>query len=136
MKKELKLVKNEGIKESSNGLRGTIHEELMDSESIKFTGDNQQVLKFHGIYQQDDRDKRKALMKAKLEKDYSFMIRTKNPGGGNITPEQWLIMDEITSKWANPTLRITTRECFQFHGIGKKNLKELVNTLNLSLIHI
>ncbi|NSW81320.1 NADPH-dependent assimilatory sulfite reductase hemoprotein subunit [bacterium] len=134
MKKELKLVKNEGIKESSNGLRGTIHEELMDSESIKFTGDNQQVLKFHGIYQQDDRDKRKALMKAKLEKDYSFMIRTKNPGGGNITPEQWLIMDEITSKWANPTLRITTRECFQFHGIGKKNLKELVNTLNKNLI--
>ena len=62
------------------------------------------------------------------------MIRTKNPGGGNITPEQWLIMDEITSKWANPTLRITTRECFQFHGIGKKNLKELVNTLNKNLI--
>lgn len=132
--KELKLVKNEGIKESSDGLRGTIGSELEDNESIKFSSDNQQILKFHGIYQQDDRDKRKELMKAKLEKDYSFMIRTKNPGGGNISPNQWLIMDDITNKWANPTLRITTRECFQFHGIGKKNLKKLVNTLNKSLI--
>ena len=86
------------------------------------------LLRLHGIYQQDDRDKRKALMKARLEKDYSFMIRTKNPGGGNITPQQWLIMDDITNKWSNPTLRITTRECFQFHGIGKKNLKQLVKT--------
>ena len=124
MKKEVKLVKNEGIKEASNGLRGTIKDELSDDNSIKFTAENEQILKFHGIYQQDDRDKRKQLMKARLEKDYSFMIRTKNPGGGNISPEQWLIMDEITNKWANPTLRITTRECFQFHGIGKKNLKE------------
>ena len=134
MKKEVKLVKNEGIKEASNGLRGTIKDELSDDNSIKFTAENEQILKFHGIYQQDDRDKRKQLMKARLEKDYSFMIRTKNPGGGNISPEQWLIMDEITNKWANPTLRITTRECFQFHGIGKKNLKELVNTLNKNLI--
>ena len=125
MKKEAKIVKNEGIKESSDGLRGTIEEELSNQDSIKFSGDNEQVLKFHGIYQQDDRDKRKALMKARLEKDYSFMIRTKNPGGGNITPQQWLIMDDITNKWSNPTLRITTRECFQFHGIGKKNLKIL-----------
>ena len=134
MKKEVKLVKNEGIKESSDGLRGTIEEELSSQDSIKFSGDNEQVLKFHGIYQQDDRDKRKALMKARLEKDYSFMIRTKNPGGGNITPQQWLIMDDITNKWSNPTLRITTRECFQFHGIGKKNLKQLVKTLNENLI--
>ena len=134
MKKEVKLVKNEAIKEASNGLRGTIREELLDQDTIKFTSDNEQILKFHGIYQQDDRDKRKELMKARLEKDYSFMIRTKNPGGGNISPKQWLIMDEITNKWANPTLRITTRECFQFHGIGKKNLKELVTTLNENLI--
>ena len=77
MKKEAKIVKNEGIKESSDGLRGTIEEELSNQDSIKFSGDNEQVLKFHGIYQQDDRDKRKALMKARLEKDYSFMIRTK-----------------------------------------------------------
>tara|TARA_Y100001970_G_scaffold293913_1_gene444528 strand:- start:783 stop:2474 length:1692 start_codon:yes stop_codon:yes gene_type:complete len=134
MKKEVKLVKNEAIKEASNGLRGTIREELLDQDTIKFTSDNEQILKFHGIYQQDDRDRRKELMKARLEKDYSFMIRTKNPGGGNISPKQWLIMDEITNKWANPTLRITTRECFQFHGIGKKNLKELVTTLNENLI--
>ncbi len=134
MKKEVKLVKNEAIKEASNGLRGTIQEELLDQDTIKFTSDNEQILKFHGIYQQDDRDRRKELMKARLEKDYSFMIRTKNPGGGNISPKQWLIMDEITNKWANPTLRITTRECFQFHGIGKKNLKELVTTLNENLI--
>jgi len=132
--KEVKLVKNEGIKESSDGLRGTIENELIDESTIKFSSDNEQVLKFHGIYQQDDRDKRKSLQKAGLEKDYSFMIRTKNPGGGNISPEQWVIMDEITNEWANPTLRITTRECFQFHGIGKKNLKKLVNALNENLI--
>ena len=134
--KELKLVKNEGIKESSDGLRGTIGSELEDNESIKFSSDNQQILKFHGIYQQDDRDKRKELMKAKLEKDYSFMIRTKNPGGGNISPNQWLIMDDITNKWANPTLRITTRECFQFHGIGKKNLKKLEGIIFLLFFKI
>ena len=134
MKKEKKIVKNEGIKEFSDGLRGTIQEELSSQDSIKFSSDNEQVLKFHGIYQQDDRDKRKALMKARLEKDYSFMIRTKNPGGGNITAEQWLVMDDITNTWSNPTFRITTRECFQFHGIGKKNLKELVKTLNENLI--
>ena len=82
---EVKKVKNESIKESSNGLRGTIAEELNDESLIKFSEDNLQVLKFHGIYQQDDRDKRKALIKEKKERDYSFMIRTKNPGGGNIS---------------------------------------------------
>ena len=74
---EVKKVKNESIKESSNGLRGTIAEELNDESLIKFSEDNLQVLKFHGIYQQDDRDKRKALIKEKKERDYSFMIRTK-----------------------------------------------------------
>ena len=61
------------------------------------------------------------------------MIRTKNPGGGNISPDQWNILDGLSSKWANGTLRITTRECFQFHGIGKKNLWNLVNEMNKNL---
>ena len=131
---EVKKVKNESIKESSNGLRGTIAEELNDESLIKFSEDNLSVLKFHGFYQQDDRDERQALIKEKKERDYSFMIRTKNPGGGNISPDQWNILDGLSSKWANGTLRITTRECFQFHGIGKKNLWNLVNEMNKNLI--
>ena len=131
---EIKKVKNEYIKEQSNGLRGTIKQELHDSELNKFTKDNEQVLKFHGIYQQDDRDKRKELIKQKKDRLYSFMIRTKNPGGGNISPDQWEILDEISTNWANGTLRITTRECFQFHGIGKKNLWNAVNAMNSKLI--
>ena len=111
---EIKKVKNEYIKEQSNGLRGTIKQELHDTELNKFTKDNEQVLKFHGIYQQDDRDKRKELIKQKKDRLYSFMIRTKNPGGGNISPDQWEILDEISTNWANGTLRITTRECFNF----------------------
>mgnify|MGYP001195076240 FL=1 len=131
---EIKKVKNEYIKEQSNGLRGTIKQELHDLELNKFTKDNEQVLKFHGIYQQDDRDKRKELIKQKKDRLYSFMIRTKNPGGGNISPDQWEILDEISTNWANGTLRITTRECFQFHGIGKKNLWNAVNAMNSKLI--
>ena len=132
--KEVKKVKNEGIKETSDGLRGTVTSELENIEVKKFSPDNEQVLKFHGIYQQEDRDKKKDIIRNRQEREYSFMIRTKNPGGGNITPHQWEEMDKMTEKWANPTLRITTRECFQFHGIGKQNLKNLINDLNKNLI--
>ena len=132
--KEVKKVKNEGIKETSDGLRGTVTNELENIEVKKFSPDNEQVLKFHGIYQQEDRDKKKDIIRNRQEREYSFMIRTKNPGGGNITPHQWEEMDKMTEKWANPTLRITTRECFQFHGIGKQNLKSLINDLNKNLM--
>ena len=132
--KEVKKVKNEGIKETSDGLRGTVTNELENIEVKKFSPDNEQVLKFHGIYQQEDRDKKKDIIRNRQEREYSFMIRTKNPAGGNITPHQWEEMDKMTEKWANPTLRITTRECFQFHGIGKQNLKNLINDLNKNLI--
>ena len=132
--KEVKKVKNEGIKETSDGLRGTVTNELENIEVKKFSPDNEQVLKFHGIYQQEDRDKKKDIIRNRQEREYSFMIRTKNPGGGNITPHQWEEMDKMTEKWANPTLRITTRECFQFHGIGKQNLKSLINDLNKNLV--
>ena len=132
--KEVKKVKNEGIKETSDGLRGTVTNELENIEVKKFSPDNEQVLKFHGIYQQEDRDKKKDIIRNRQEREYSFMIRTKNPGGGNITPHQWKEMDKMTEKWANPTLRITTRECFQFHGIGKQNLKSLINDLNKNLV--
>ncbi len=131
---EIKKVKNEYIKESSDGLRGTIHDELQDEAVTKFNQDNIQVLKFHGVYQQDDRDKRQELKKQGLERDYSFMIRTKNPGGGNITPNQWATLDKISNEWSNKTLRITTRECFQFHGVGKSNLWNTINSLNKNLI--
>ena len=131
---EVKKVKNEYIKESSDGLRGTIHQEVKDESSTKFTNDNVQLLKFHGIYQQDDRDQRQELKKQGLEKNYIFMIRTKNPGGGNITPDQWNAYNKISNQWGNESLRITTRECFQLHGIGKKNLWNTLNSLNKDLI--
>ena len=80
-------------------MRGTIKQELHDSELNKFTKDNEQVLKFHGIYQQDDRDKRKELIKQKKDRLYSFMIRTKNPGGGNISPDQWGHLMKLVPTW-------------------------------------
>lgn len=131
---EVKKVKNEYIKESSDGLRGTIHQEIQDKSSTKFTADNVQLLKFHGIYQQDDRDKRQELKKEGLDREYIFMIRTKNPGGGNITPDQWNALNQISNQWSDGSLRITTRECFQLHGIGKTNLWNTLNSLNKNLI--
>ena len=132
--KEVKKVRNEFIKEESDGLRGSIHEEIQDKTTDKFNKDNIQVLKFHGIYQQEDRDRRKEVKEQGLDREYSFMIRTKNPGGGNITPKQWEILNRISDEWANKTLRITTRECFQFHGVGKTNLWNTLNFLNSNLI--
>ena len=133
-KKEIKKVRNEFIKEDSDGLRGSIHDEIQDESVDKFNKDNIQVLKFHGIYQQEDRDRRKELKEQGLDREYSFMIRTKNPGGGNISPQQWSILNKISEEWANNTLRITTRECFQFHGVGKSNLWNTLNFLNTNLI--
>lgn len=81
-------------------------------------------MKFHGSYQQDDRDLRDERRKQKLEPAYSFMIRVRLPGG-TATPEQWIAMDDISNNYANQTLKLTTRQTFQFHGILKRNLKHL-----------
>jgi len=120
--------KVEIIKENSNGLRGSIAEELR-KETDHFSHEDYQILKFHGIYQQDDRDLRQELKKEGKDKKYIFMIRTKNPGG-EVSPEGWEVLNKISDQCSDGTLRITTRQDIQFHGVGKKNLKKAIELLN------
>ena len=89
-------------------------------------------MKFHGSYQQDDRDLRDERQQ-KLEPAYSFMIRVRLPGG-TATPEQWIAMDDISNNYANQTLKLTTRQTFQFHGILKRNLKTSMKKINESVL--
>lgn len=130
---EKKKSKVEIIKENSNGLRGTLKEQLL-SDSNKFDKEGYELLKFHGVYQQDDRDLRQQLKKEGKDRKYIFMVRTKNPAGGELTAEQWLAHDDIAEKFADGTLRITTRQDIQFHGIGKENLKNSIKYLNRHLV--
>ena len=126
---EKKLSANEGIKTRSNYLRGTITEGLNDLSTGSLCEDDQQLLKFHGTYQQDDRDTRATRRKHKLDKAYSFMIRIRVPGGV-ATPEQWLATDHLATTFANGTIKLTTRQAFQFHGIIKSNLKRTIADIN------
>src|SRR3954454_12899127 len=122
-----KLTRNEGLKENSPLLAGTIAKTLADAAAEKFTEDDYEFLKFHGIYQQDDRDKRKA------GKQYVFMVRTKFPGGV-LSADQYVACDNLATGYANNTLRITTRQDFQFHGVIKANLRNTMRDLNRALI--
>lgn len=126
---EQKLAANEYIKIRSNYLRGTIKEGLADLSTGSMSEDDQQLLKFHGTYQQDDRDLRPNRRKYKLDKAYSFMIRIRVPGGV-ATPEQWLETDRLATQFANGTIKLTTRQAFQFHGIIKSNLKRTIAEIN------
>jgi sulfite reductase (NADPH) hemoprotein beta-component len=126
---EQKLAANEYIKIRSNYLRGTIKEGLVDLSTGSMSEDDQQLLKFHGTYQQDDRDLRPNRRKHKLDKAYSFMIRIRVPGGV-ATPEQWLETDRLATQFANGTIKLTTRQAFQFHGIIKSNLKRTIAEIN------
>lgn len=120
------------LKEKSRYLRGTIAESLK-SDSTHFSADEIQLLKFHGSYQQDDRDLRQALMREKKEKAFSMMVRSKLPGG-KLTASQYLAHDELARKYGNQTMRITDRQGIQFHGVLKKNLKALILELNQKLV--
>lgn len=126
---EKKLSKNEHIKENSAYLRGTILEGLADVSTGALSDDDGQLTKFHGIYQQDDRDVRNERRKQKLDKAYSFMARVRVPGGV-CTANQWLEMDRLSDQFANGTLKLTTRQAFQFHGIIKSNLKRTIKEIN------
>lgn len=119
----------EDIKDASNHLRGTLAEQLHNATD-HFDESGKQLLKFHGLYQQDDRDQRKT---ARAEKTHSFMLRTRVPGGV-LTAEQYLAHDDLAQQYANGTLRITTRQCFQFHGILKGDLQATIRGLNDALI--
>jgi sulfite reductase (ferredoxin) len=115
--------KVEGIKENSNFLREPIATEILQ-DTTHFTENAVQLLKFHGSYQQDNRDNRTKGQ----EKDYQFMLRTKNPGG-LVPPQLYLALDKIADEYGNHTLRATTRQGFQLHGILKKNLKAAIATI-------
>jgi len=125
--------KNEIIKENSRLLRGTIAEGLADVVTGAISEDDQQLTKFHGTYLQDDRDVRPERAKKKLEKAYSFMIRVRLPGGVT-TSKQWLALDAIAGTYANHTLRLTTRQTFQFHGVIKSNMKRTMQAINAALL--
>ncbi|NTW20191.1 MAG: sulfite reductase, ferredoxin dependent [Nostocales cyanobacterium W4_Combined_metabat2_030] len=115
--------KVEGIKENSNFLREPVATEILQ-DTTHFSEDAIQILKFHGSYQQDNRDNR---VKGQ-EKDYQMMLRTKNPGG-LVPPELYLALDKLADEYGNQTLRATTRQGFQLHGILKKNLKATIATI-------
>lgn len=121
----------EDIKRESQGLRGHIPEVLADPSKSHFEDSENVLLKFHGTYQQDDRDLRPQLVKEKKEKAWSFMVRSKMPGG-RLSAEQYLIHDRLGDTLANGTLRLTTRQGIQFHGVLKGGLKEVIATINRS----
>lgn len=123
---EKPLTKNEQLKTDKPDLRGTIRETLANPEADRFSGDDEQFIKFHGIYQQDDRDKRKT------GKEYSVMVRTRQTGG--IVPaSQYLVYDELARRFANGTLRITSRQTFQFHGVVQRGIGPLIKSINEAL---
>jgi sulfite reductase (NADPH) hemoprotein beta-component len=123
----------EGIKANSRRLRGTLLESIADPVTGAIADADTQLIKFHGSYQQDDRDVRDERRRQKLEPDYQFMIRTRLPGGV-VTPAQWLALDSIATRYANGTLRLTTRQAFQFHGVIKRELKGTLQAINATLI--
>ena len=123
----------EDIKRASAGLRGTLLASLADAVTGALRDDDQTLIKYHGSYQQDDRDVREARRLAKLEPAFSFMIRTRTPGGV-ISPAQWLQLDAIATTYAERGLRITTRQAFQFHGVVKGELKATMQAINAALI--
>lgn len=123
---------NEAIKEKSNHLRGLLKEELVE-DTPEFTDASEQLLKFHGVYQQDDRDKRKEARARGLDKHHQLMIRTRIPGG-IVPPEAYIAHDDISQKWADGTLRVTTRQDFQLHGVLKGDLKKSIRAINDGLL--
>lgn len=126
-------ITNEDIKIESNFLRGTIAEGLEDTSTGAIAASDQQLTKFHGTYMQDDRDLRDDRKAQGLEPAYAFMIRCRL-NGGVATPSQWLQMDAISSSFGNETMKMTTRQTFQFHGIIKSKLKPAMRGINKALM--
>ena len=124
------LADNERLKGESNFLRGTIAEDLKDPMTGGFSADNFQLIRFHGMYQQDDRDIRAERSKQKLEPLHNVMLRARMPGGV-ITPKQWLDIDKFaTEHTMYGSIRLTTRQTFQFHGVLKPNIKHMHQMLD------
>lgn len=122
-----KRTHNEEIKEAIPTLAGTIAATLHDPTADRFSDDDQQFIKFHGLYQQDDRDLRKT------GKKFIMMVRGRIPGGV-MTPAQWLVFDDLATRYGNNTLRVTTRQSIQFHGIVMRGLGPLIKGINDCLL--
>src|SRR5450631_1159271 len=115
----------EKIKQKSDGLRGTLVESLNNEITGALGEDDQSLMKFHGMYQQDDRDRREERAEKKLERLYSFMIRLRLPGGF-LTPEQWVAIHHIAGENSTGVIKITTRQTLQLHGLLKSRIKPTI----------
>jgi len=123
----------ERIKKESHSLRGTIADGLKDEITGAISEDDQAVIKFHGMYQQDDRDLREERAVQKLERLYSFMIACELPGGF-LKPEQWIATDEIAGANSTGVIKITSRQTIQLHGLIKSKLKPTIQSFNNALL--
>ncbi|KEQ24228.1 assimilatory sulfite reductase (NADPH) hemoprotein subunit [Paenibacillus tyrfis] len=123
----------EEIKKRSDYLRGSLADTLTDRITGSIPEDDNRLMKFHGSYMQDDRDLRNERNKQKLEPAYQFMVRVR-AAGGVVTSEQWLMMDRIAQQYANGTIRLTTRQSFQLHGVIKWNMKQVIKEVNEALL--
>jgi len=126
--------RNERIKEASDYLRGTLAEGLHEEITGAIVEDDAQLVKFHGMYLQDDRDLRPERARKKMEKAFSFMIRVRIPGGV-LNPQQWLALDEVARVYGNGTMRLTTRQTVQLHGVIKSNLKATLRGIDKVLLN-
>ena len=133
IQKKKDLTPVEGIKKRSSNLRGTIQEGLDDIITGSLSEEDTQLTKFHGFYQQDNRDIRDERRQQKLEPLYSFMLRARVPGGV-ISAKQWEAIDKIARELTGGGLRLTTRQTFQYHGILKQNVKPLIQGINEAFI--
>jgi len=124
---------NEQLKIDSNYLRGSLKETMQEQLTSGIPHDDNVLMKFHGSYLQDDRDLRNERQKQKLEPAYQFMLRVRTPGGV-ATPEQWLKMDDLAERYGNQTLKLTTRQAFQMHGILKWNMKSTIQEIHQSML--
>jgi sulfite reductase (NADPH) hemoprotein beta-component len=128
------LSRNERIKEASNYLRGTLADGLRQEITGAITEDDAQLVKFHGMYLQDDRDLRPERTRKKMEKAFAFMIRVRVPGGV-LTTAQWLALDRVARDYGNGTVRLTTRQSVQLHGVIKSNLRPTLRAIDAVLLN-
>ena len=128
------LSRNERIKEASDYLRGTLEQGLREEITGAIIEDDAQLMKFHGMYLQDDRDLRPERTRKKMEKAFAFMIRVRIPGGV-LTPQQWLALDKVARDYGNGTMRLTTRQTVQLHGVIKSNLKATLKVIDTVLLN-
>ncbi len=126
--------RNERIKEASDYLRGTLAQGLTEEITGAIAEDDQQLVKFHGMYLQDDRDLRPERTRKKMEKAFAFMIRVRIPGGV-VSQQQWLALDRVARDYGNGTMRLTTRQTVQLHGVIKSNLKSTLRAIDVAVLN-